>query len=116
MSAPSTLQVALSPADGAAGTGVAETAGVGWTVPAGIEGAVEEGAAEGAAEDATEEGTAEVAAELVGGYPVIVPGFEVCIDDATGFGAVLGAPLAAPQIEVNGPPAETISTSEPGLG
>ena len=85
-------------------------------MPAGIKGAVEEGAAEGAAEDATEEGTAEVAAELVSGYPVIVPRFKVCIDDATRFGVVLGAPLAAPQIEVNSLPTETISTSEPGLG
>ena len=33
-----------------------------------------------------------------------MPRCEVCIDDAT------------VQIEVNGPPAETISTLEPGLG
>lgn len=44
---------------------------------------------------------------------------EAGIDDATGFGVALlaGAPLVELQInEVKGPPAETISTSEPGLG
>ena len=76
----------------------------------------------------------EGAAEPIGGHPVIVisvlivevpgdgavtvgmtgadvsvdearmPRFEVCIDDAT------------VQMEVNGPPAEMISTLEPGLG
>ena len=64
----------------------------------GIKGAVEEGAAEGAAEDAIEEGAAEGAVELVGGYPVIMPGFKVYINNATRFKVVLiaGALLVAP--------------------
>ena len=62
---------------------------MGWTVPIGIKGAAEEGAAEEAAEDAIEEGVAEGAVELVGGYPVIMPRFKVCINNATRFGVVL---------------------------
>ena len=47
-----------------------------------------------------------------------IPGCEVYINNTTRFRAVLvaEAPPAAPQIEVNGPPAKTISMSEPGLG
>ena len=84
----------------------------------GIKGAVKEGAAEKVVEDAIEEGAAEGAAELVGGYLVIMPGFKVCINNATRFKAVLiiGALLVAPQIKVNGLPTKTISMLEPRLG
>ena len=87
-------------------------------MPIGIKGAVEEGAAEGVAEDTIEEGAVEGAVELVGRYLVIIPGFKVCIDDATRFRAVLivEALLAAPQIKVNSLSAKTISILEPRLG
>ena len=87
-------------------------------MPASIKGAVEEDAVEGAAEDAIEEGAAEGVAELIGRYPVIMPRFKVCINDATRFGVVLIAKalLVALQIKVNGPPAKTISTLELRLG
>lgn len=67
MSTPSEVQVALPVADGAAGTEVAETAGVGSTVLEGIADAAEEDAAEGAADGVIEEGAAEGKAELAGG-------------------------------------------------
>ena len=57
-------------------------------MPTGTKGAAEKGATEGAAEDAIEEGAAEGVAKL-GGYPVIMPRFKVCINNATGFRAVL---------------------------
>ena len=62
---------------------------MGWTVLVGIEGVVE-----GAAEDAIEGGAVEGAVELIGGANSSVdkarmPRFEVCIDNATRFKAVL---------------------------
>ena len=97
-------------------------------MPAGIKGTAEEGTAKEVVEDTIENSIVEGIAELIGRYPAIVtrvlivevtwdravivgmagadilvdeagiPGYEVYINDATEFGAVLVAetPLAAP--------------------